>query len=271
MKKRVLPGPLLVLLFFLSSGQVFAGNDDMIPDISASNLDQIPVLMSWSCKELHHALEEELSQQLEEESRQPVSVTHTWTYPYGSPKAEKYSLTYYILRSDYADCCNFTRLPEYNDDFLVYLQDDRDDRLIVDLVECFDMLADDHGLNEYEEVELMISFVQSFDYVTDEDWKGENVEYPKFPLETLYDRCGDCEDTCILLEALLLEKGYGCCMLLFADHAAVGIYGTYDLPGWYFTKYGRRYYYVETTDVGWGIGEMPDKATYNSARMVFPD
>ena len=103
-----------------------------------------------------------------------------------------------------------------------------------------------------------VTFVQSLEYVSDIIGTGYD-EYPKFPLETLYDEGGDCEDSSILLSSLIRETGYGTVMVMFDDHMGVGIQGAEDMEGYYFEDNGIRYYYVETTTSGWGIGEMPEE------------
>jgi len=50
----------------------------------------------------------------------------------------------------------------------------------------------------------VLSFVQdAIDYVVD----PSGAEWPLYPLETLYDKAGDCEDTAILFVSLLRAKG----------------------------------------------------------------
>lgn len=49
---------------------------------------------------------------------------------------------------------------------------------------------------------------------------------------------------------------------------AAGIYGADDLPGYYWEYDGRKYYYIETTGVGWGIGDLPDEYKDDSAYVI---
>ncbi|HHG85782.1 MAG TPA: hypothetical protein ENJ82_13625, partial [Bacteroidetes bacterium] len=60
------------------------------------------------------------------------------------------------------------------------------------------------GFSDWQTVNFIISFVQYLDY------KDEEGEYPRYPAETLVEGAGDCEDTSILLSALLRELGYDC-------------------------------------------------------------
>ncbi|MEM7036222.1 MAG: hypothetical protein AAF570_04510 [Bacteroidota bacterium] len=73
------------------------------------------------------------------------------------------------------------------------------------------------GLNQFETAEFIINFVQSLKYLK------ETGEYPRYPVETLVDGGGDCEDTAILLAAILDELEYDCVLLSPPRHMAVGL------------------------------------------------
>ncbi len=136
-----------------------------------------------------------------------------------------------------------------------YVSDSLDDAYLASLAQVFVDTAKENGYGEDAAVELAISFVQSLEYLPDDDSLG--YDYPKYPLETLYDCGGDCEDTSILLVSLIREMGYGCCLVEFDDHMGVGVLGSDNVVGSYYEMHGNKYYYVETTDTGWQIGEMP--------------
>lgn len=114
----------------------------------------------------------------------------------------------------------------------------------------------------FEAAANAVSFVQSLEYIPDGD-----TEYPKFPIETIYDSGGDCEDTAILLCGFLKSMGYGSALIRFDDHCAVGVLGD-NLDGTYFEVNGKRYYYVETTSYGWRIGQIPDEYAQKSAQVI---
>ncbi|WP_439028546.1 hypothetical protein [Haloarchaeobius sp. DT45] len=111
-----------------------------------------------------------------------------------------------------------------------------------------------------EQVEFVVDFVQHLPYVPDDVSKGFD-DFTKYSLETLVEAGGDCEDTSILLAGVLQAEPFGYDMVLIQPpgHMAVGIYGGDELPGYYWEYDGRTYYYVETTGVGWGIGDLPDE------------
>ena len=101
------------------------------------------------------------------------------------------------------------------------------------------------------------SFVQNLKYET------EREEYPNYPVETLVDKGGDCEDTAILTAALLQAMGYDAVLIRFsppkegdAGHMAVGVAVTGVSGGRSYSYDGQTYYYLETTS-SWPVGEIP--------------
>jgi hypothetical protein len=148
------------------------------------------------------------------------------------------------------------------DGYTAYITDTSDDVLMSDIVGSFMVAIKKKGYAPDSAVDFILSFVQSLEYVPDSIATGYD-EYPKYPLETLYDMGGDCEDTSILLASLLLEMGYSVVLIGLTsederkNHMGVGIKGTSTLPGSYFMHAGSRYYYTETSEKGWKIGELP--------------
>jgi len=123
------------------------------------------------------------------------------------------------------------------------------------------------GYSSFDQVSFVLAFVQSLPYTSDKVTTGYD-EYPRFPIETLVDDGGDCEDTAILFATLTLIMGYGTVYINPSDHYAVGVLGD-DLSGTYWTYNNRTYYYCETTGDGFKIGELPDEFKGQSA-YIYP-
>jgi len=121
-----------------------------------------------------------------------------------------------------------------------------------------------------ETVNYTVDAVQSLPFVSDSD---EYDNYSKYPTETLVEG-GDCEDTTILLAAVLASKPfeYGTALVYLPPenpvHVGLGIRGTSEVDGTHYVVDGVRYYYVETTGYGWEIGELPEKYRNMLARTV---
>lgn len=122
------------------------------------------------------------------------------------------------------------------------------------------------GYNSYDQVSFVLAFVQSLPYTSDSVTTGHD-EYPRFPIETLVDDGGDCEDTSILFATLTLIMSYGTVYINPPDHYAVGILGN-NLHGTYWTYptgSNKTYYYCETTGDNFKIGQLPEEFQGKSA------
>lgn len=126
--------------------------------------------------------------------------------------------------------------------------------------------ASEKGYGSFETVSFVLCFVQSLRYTSDDVTTGYD-EYPRFPVETLVDDGGDCEDTSILFATLVILLGYGTVYLNPEGHVAVGVLGEEGILGYYFQYDERRYYYCETTGDGWGIGDIPEEYEDVKARI----
>lgn len=116
-------------------------------------------------------------------------------------------------------------------------------------------IALEDNLTEEEKINLVITFVQSLLYTVDSVTTSFD-EYPRYPLETLIDNGGDCEDTSILTASLLKSMNYDIILIAPPGHMALGV--NIDACGSSWRYEGERYYYLETTGEGWEIGEYPD-------------
>lgn len=143
-------------------------------------------------------------------------------------------------------------------DYAVYATDPYDDELISQIVDMFKSSADENGFDEVETTNFIISFVQSLPYTPD-DVTTPYDEYPRYPLETLIDNGGDCEDTAILTAVLINEMGYGAVLLDLPKHMAVGVKCEETVGVHYTDDYDNDYCYLETTGEGWQIGQLPDE------------
>ncbi len=141
-----------------------------------------------------------------------------------------------------------------------YYTDDANNRAIVaEMVRLFRQVSGDIQYSEDDTVREVANFVQNvITYETDADTTGWE-DYPRYPIETLYERRGDCEDTSILMAALLRELGYEVGFFHLPNHVAMALRATDDYSaGAYYEIDGHRYLYIESTATGWNIGDIPD-------------
>ncbi len=88
-------------------------------------------------------------------------------------------------------------------DYDAYVLDPLDDDYMESLG---NMIANAMGNDYYRTVECAFNFVQAaIAYIPD----PEEFEYPRYPIESLVDEIGDCEDTAILYASLVRTLGYG--------------------------------------------------------------
>jgi len=98
--------------------------------------------------------------------------------------------------------------------------------------------------------------VQSLAYTHDIASTGHD-EYPRYPVETLVDQGGDCEDTAILLCKVLHTMGYDVVLLRLPSHIAIGVPRTERFCGTFYTHNGTSYFYLETTGEAGRAGVIP--------------
>lgn len=119
--------------------------------------------------------------------------------------------------------------------------------------------ADANGFNLYQKLMLAATMVQNIPYDSDTGTTGKD-EYARYPVETLVDKTGDCEDTSILLAAILREMGYDVLIMRFDGHVALGVANhDFKKEGAYIEVNGKDYFYLETTAPGWELGEIADE------------
>jgi hypothetical protein len=149
--------------------------------------------------------------------------------------------------------------------YSVYVTNPIDDKQIDSVVSKLQDAAKEQGYDSFQTISFAAAFVQSLEYTSDSVTTGFD-EYARYPIETLVDGGGDCEDTAILLASIIDSMGYGVVLIRYtADsgtdngHLAVGVRGDESLYGTSFTYEGSKYYYVETTGTGWEIGQLPEE------------
>lgn len=129
--------------------------------------------------------------------------------------------------------------------------------------------AENNGFTgEFERIQFALSFVQRLPYVPDSVSSGYD-DYTQFIMETLTRLSGDCEDTSILFASILESEpfNYDAVLLEPPGHMAVGLLMQKDFDGFAYIYDERKYYYVETTTEGWGIGQIPDQYRESKASV----
>lgn len=179
-----------------------------------------------------------------------IDRTYTWAF-------EGHVYTY-DLTIDYADVVYYRNLyaPEERwrgseSHTLSFITSN--DKYILKIASDLQQMA--AGMSDLQTANFLLKFVQSTEYVLDEISMGY-IEYLKFPLETLFDVCGDCEDTAILFCALADAMGYDTALFSLPGHVASGI-AVDGCEGIGFTADSKMYYFCETTSDTANVGMNP--------------
>lgn len=161
----------------------------------------------------------------------------------------------------------YKSLPRFDiTDYAAYVFDPYDD-VYLSLVANRILSLPSAPAGESERADFIASFVQSLDYVKD-DPLNESYEYPRYPLETLREHHGDCEDKAILTAALLDSLGYNVSLLRLPNHMAVGVHLSNPLAA--FSYYVNQYYFLETTTLFSPLGKVPSEYQGLTNITVYP-
>jgi hypothetical protein len=157
----------------------------------------------------------------------------------GAKNAEK--TTTFIGRSQPADWVG--------DHYRSFVSETHQEQFFISLLDALHAVRDQQNLSSSRYVELVTSMTQTLEYRIDPVSLA-----PKFPIETLADGYGDCDDKTLLAAALLARDGYDVAILFFEPekHVALGI----RAPGLEYRNTG--YAFAETTLPSL-IGVVPEK------------
>jgi len=150
-------------------------------------------------------------------------------------------------------------------DYAAYVFDSYDDTYIDFTAK--QLLSLTHGKSDVEKINFIASFVQNIPYMKD-DPNNESYEYPRYPIETLKEQRGDCEDKAILGAALLASIGYNVSLLRLPRHMAVGVH--LDNVSGAYNYYVDQYYFMEMTAANSPFGKVPPEYQGLSNATVYP-
>ena len=158
---------------------------------------------------------------------------------------------------------NVTESVWVTDSYREMVNDPAQDQMYTDILTQFRKIRTDEGLTSDEYLELIAAYTQSLTYETTPD------NPTKYPVETIVEGTGDCDDKSVLMAGLLSREGYNVSLLLFTpeSHMAVGVGSTDSL----YKDTG--YAYLEATNLSYvGIppDELEDGVRLTSEPLVIP-
>ena len=189
------------------------------------------------------------------EDKDLVERTFTWTY--GSDGSH-WKIEMGISQSRYDSSRAEDRLINVQD-WHAYIERDMPEIRV--LAAHFQNIHLQRDWCTFDQASNVLAFVQQSIPYSEDEKTSPKPEWPRYPIETLFDRTGDCEDVAILTGAIIARLGFKVALLHYQGHVALGIAGADYLPGEYvLDESGKgKYFYAEGTAQGWHIGEIPPR------------
>lgn len=95
----------------------------------------------------------------------------------------------------------------------------------------------------------------------------QSEDFAKYPIETLVESCGDCEDKAILFASMARALDYDVKIAVITGHAFVLVHmdsapshNSQSPTHYHYDISSVRYYPCETTNYGWRIGDLPPES-----------
>lgn len=201
------------------------------------------------------------------DGKMPVRIRYDWAF---HPKGAKESIRQEIvLEINPANYQYYRQLPRFNGQWNRYAEVEIPE--VRSLALEFQRLHAGRRWSTYNQVSNVLAFVQScIQYRSDKETTGHQ-DWSRFPIETLVETVGDCEDVAILCAAVIARLGFQVVLLLYPRHLAFGVSGADHLKGDYVVdSSGARYYYGEATARGWRLGEIPKEYRDMQPEQILP-
>ena len=120
-----------------------------------------------------------------------------------------------------------------------------DAQYVIELANELESMAEMYGYtSDLEEAEFILAFVRGIPYQFDIDGMGVD-EYPKYPIEMLWEGAGDCEDAAALYISLMEALDYDAILILLEvlEDSDDDTWGGHAMPGIYIENHGGDGYY----------------------------
>jgi len=207
-----------------------------------------------------------LPQEVDKANPDIVHKTFQWQFaPKGSKGEVEQAITVDISRQRFQ---HYRRQPRLSGEYNCYAEEEMPE--IRALASEFQKLHAGQKWSTYNQALNVLTFVQScIRYGYDQDTTGYR-DWARYPIETLLDGTGDCEDVAILCAAILARLGFTTVLLVYPTHVAFGVAGADKLKGQYLVdpRNGNHYFYGEATGTGWHLGEIPKKYAGSAPEQI---
>ena len=210
------------------------------------------------------------------ESNIPVTETYNRTYSWRfNNKLWKFSMEIPVdLYNQYLNS-KIKRNPYADKDMLKFVTSD--DKVVVDLSDKLLSISKNENYDSVNTINFILRFVQeNIEYIYDNISKNV-AEYWRYPVETLVEKKGDCEDSSVLFASILDSLNYDVALLFYTwpegnqnfGHLAVGIHLDGDHGSYIEDNAGKRYFYCETTSSQYVIGQLPPEIKDKPDKIIY--
>ena len=203
-----------------------------------------------------------------------ISKTYSWRFD-----KKNWKITVDIPNKTFLDYknANIDRKPRYSLDKKKFVTSD--EKVIKDVAAELNGLADKQGYSSVDTTNFILSFVQTIvKYADDNETCGE-VEFWRYPVETLVEGLGDCEDSSVLYASIMDNLGYDVALLLYyweeddgtnLGHLAVGVHLSGNHGSYVTHSSGKKYYYCETTtpNANYVLGRLPPELEGKKVKSI---
>lgn len=221
------------------------------------------------------------------EDGERIECAFTWLFneePYlKSGREHVFSASISVPKALYEHFKGQSHAVENDASFVEFVNAELGDEVVLTLASRLRQLVIEHGFDPLAEIHLAMAFTLSIVYASDAEEYGR--EYPKYPVETVVEKRGDCEDHAILCGALLHTLGHRCGLVLMSieediGHAALVVEAPEPVEGvsFYVREMGAHMFYCEvtpgrhttqtTTAVQWWLGMEPPEQAHDF--RIFP-
>ena len=194
----------------------------------------------------------ELQKEVDTAENTEFSLSYSFSYQY-------YDFVW-NLRIPVKEYLYYSEKPRITDTskYTTMVTDTHADYLLNVLVNKIKDAALSYDLKPTDTVNFVGAFIQSL-VNADKNTATPYDDYPRYPIETLFNQGGDCEDTSILAAALLQRLAFKEVVFVFDNpkHAALGIDVTIPLGANEWEYQATKYFYLETVGNDWTLGHCP--------------
>jgi uncharacterized protein YjdB len=249
-----------------SSVSPFQPTSAVVPSLQYDNIQTVSKNFEWQYNGTDYAWQVEVPSDLLTWDRQVNSITQQFYSSNGLGQDQILNSASNIKDLILANSAY------RNSNYVSFTNETANSQWVGYLAKDLDASAQSAGYDYFHEADFILSFIGSaIPYVVTSE--------AELPAQTLVDS-GDCKDKSILYASILKSLGYGVVLLSYPDvsgntgHIAVGVaFDDGQLPQGnslsYYLRNGTKYYYAETTEPNWTIGDNNGSIVQNRSAYVY--